>query len=371
MVAIDFIEDYENIFQNAPNGFLIINEKGVIINVNDTLLKWLGFNRKDVLFDKSIYDLLSMGEKIYIDTHLLPLLQLQGHVNEINLTLKGKGSISFPAILNAKKNDNSDSKTTTYWLSILKFEQRKNYEFELLTAKKSAENLISRLKQVNLELERFAYSAAHDLRAPLNNTINLLDIIEDKGAFDKDKETKMFFSLIRRSTFSMKQMIQDLLAYSKLEENDEAFNFVSLASICQFVMAEFNSIIKQSNIEVKIDDLPTVWGDENLLRRLFQNLVENAIKYRNLDCPTIEIFSKEGVDKFTIYVRDNGLGFKMKDSELCFEFMKRLENSSNIEGTGIGLATCKRIVEIHDGTIGVNSEQGEGSTFFFSIPKKP
>lgn len=369
MIAKPIIENAEELYQFAPNGYLSVRMDGLVVNINETLLDWLGYDRDEVVFVKMIYDFFGTGDKIYLDTHVLPLLQLQEYVNEINLSLKTKSGGRFPALINGKKVTYSGHHLPVIRFSVIKIEERKTYEKELLEARKHAENLVYRLKQVNEELEKFAFSAAHDLKVPINYILSCIEVLELKDVAQQDDETKQFFHLMKSSAWSMKSMIADLLDYTKLEGKKGEFEQVSLDLICQELLGTFDSLIKEHEANIFIQPLPDVKGDSLLLKRLFQNLIENALKYRSEAKPMIEVYCEENPKMFTIYVQDNGIGFDMKDALEVFDFMKRLNTDKSIEGTGIGLASCKRIVEIHGGEIGVRSEPGKGSIFFFTLPK--
>ncbi|MGY6523268.1 MAG: sensor histidine kinase [Mongoliitalea sp.] len=370
MIAKPIIEDAEELYQYAPNGYLSVRMDGLVVNINETLLDWIGYTRDEVVFVKIIYDFFGMGDKIYLDTHVLPLLQLQNFVNEINLTLKTKSGGHFPALINGKKVTYTGHHLPVVRFSVIKIEERKTYEKELLEARKYAENLVVRLQQVNEELEKFAASAAHDLKAPLNYILSCIEILELKGVAQQDDETKQFFHLMKSSAWSMKSMITDLLDYTKLEKDKGEFEQVSLNGICEELLVTFDSLINEHDASISIQSLPEIIGDSILLKKLFQNLIENALKYRSEDRPMIAIYYEETPELYTLFVKDNGIGFDMIYASEVFDFMKRLNTNKSIEGTGIGLASCKRIVEIHGGEIGVLSEPGKGSTFFFTLPKK-
>jgi len=361
-----YSENIKDIYQNSPCGYMSIHADGTIININNTLLKWLGFERREILLEKKFQDLLSKGGKIYFQTHLIPLLQMQGEFLEINMELKGKHSVQIPTLINAKKVEESDAKTT-YRLSILDITQRKLYEKELLLARKEAERKAQRLEQINEELERFANRASHDLQAPLNTLTAILYLLEKDEHIKEGEESEKLVSLIKKNTSYMRKMIRDLLEYTRMDE-DKEFKPVSLNDALENAIEILNDDINNNNAVITSSDLPVVKGAESQLVRLFQNLLSNAIKYRSEENPVIKIELENAEDFYTIRVIDNGIGIDQKYEQKIFEFMERLHGNSEIEGTGIGLSTCKRIVENHGGEIGVNSEEGKGSTFYFTLP---
>lgn len=364
------LEEAEDLYQNAPFGYLSMREDGLIININGTLLDWLDYERDEIVYQKPFQELLGMGGKIYFETHMLPLLQMQGEISEINIELKTKESIKLPTLVNAKRIPARSGSQSVYRLSVLDITQRKQYELELKKAREKAEQTVKRLKQVNEDLEQFAYTASHDLQAPLNTISGLMGLLELNGYFPDGSEGKKYFSLIKSNAERMKMMIKDLLEYSKIDGDELEFDEVSLNEVCGYALEMIENQVNESNATFLIAELPIVFGDKIQLVRLFQNLFSNAIKYRSEKDPVIKVEFEENADEITVFVKDNGMGFKQEFADQVFGFMKRLHTHSSISGTGIGLSACKRILEIHGGTIGAKSEPGIGSNFFFSLPKK-
>lgn len=363
-------EDAEDLYQNAPFGYLSMHIDGLIVNVNATLLKWLDYDREEIVRQKSFQDFLSMGEKIFFETHMKPMLQMQDEISEINIELKGKGPIKLPALINAKRIQGNAGNQSFIRLSVLNITQRKQYEVELMKARKKAEQSVERLQQINRELEQFAFTASHDLQAPLNTISGLIGLMEKKGFFSDDGGGKKYFDLIKSNTRRMRMMINDLLEYSKIEGNEKEFEEVSLNEVCRTALEMIEDQTKKNHAVIDIAILPKIEADKIQMMRLFQNLLGNAIKYRSEASPKIKVYYEDSGNEITVFVSDNGMGFEQEFADQIFGFMTRLHNYDNIPGTGIGLSSCKRIVEIHGGTIGASSEPGKGSTFYFTLPKK-
>ncbi len=365
-----FIEDAEDLYQNAPFGYLTMRADGLIVNINATLLTWLGYERNQIVGHKSFQDLLGMGEKIYFETHIMPMLQMQGEISEINIELKGREPTKLPALINARRILVPSGLQPVYRFSVLNISQRKQYEVELMKARKEAEQMVQRLKQINQELEQFAYTASHDLQAPLFTISGLIGLLEKKGHLPAGSEAAKYFSFIKSNAQRMKLMISDLLEYAKIDGKEMEFKEVSLNEVCEITLEMIRDQVSENNAVVTIPELPVVVGDKIQLVRLFQNLFGNAIKYRSDADPVIRVEFEHKGDEITVFVKDNGIGFKQELADQVFGFMKRLHSPDSIPGTGIGLSACKRILEIHGGTIGVESEPGKGSTFYFTLPKK-
>ena len=366
-MKVKYTEHSEDLYQNAPCGYLSMLADGEIVNINNTLLSWLRLSRDEVVFKKNFHDLLGIGGKIYLETHLMPLLQMQGQVKEINMELKGSEKIVVPVLINGTKVELNPGEVI-YRLSIIDISQRKQYEKELLKARKEAEETNKRLIEINEELEHFAYTASHDLQAPLNNITAIVSLIENRKLFSLDEESGELFSIISNNTRRMRMMINDLLEYSKLDGINAETAPLSLNEVCHTAIEMLDEEVKKNGAQFSIKDLPIIEGRKMQFIRLFQNLFSNAIKYRSATAPHVEVSYEKERDFYTFYIKDNGIGFDQKYERKIFQFMERLHSHDDIAGTGIGLSACKRIVEKHGGRIGVNSSPGKGSTFYFTLP---
>ena len=167
----------------------------------------------------------------------------------------------------------------------------------------------------------------------------------------------------------MQQLIQDLLSYSRLTTKGKALHLTQAEVACNAALENLHETIKESNAEVSIGPLPGVIGDATQLTQLFQNLIGNAIKYRNERKPEIHVAAKVNGNEWTFSVQDNGIGIEPQYSERIFQMFQRLHTRKEYSGTGIGLAVCRKIVERHGGKIWVESQPGQGSTFLFTIPR--
>jgi len=228
------------------------------------------------------------------------------------------------------------------------------------------------LEAKNNELEQFAYIASHDLKEPLVTISSLIDLlVEDYG--DKfDDEGKMSLGFVKDSSVRMRKLIDAILAYSRLGKS-KAYVNVDCNAIIETLKGDLQNIIERTNSKIVIDRLPVVKGAELEIRLLFQNLISNGIKFTKPDVdPIVSISAKKTVIEESNYwqfaVKDNGIGIDKKYQERIFAIFQRLHSRDDYEGTGIGLAHCKKIVESHGGKIWLTSEENKGSTFYFTIP---
>lgn len=370
MKAHTHTEDFEQLYHSAPCGFITITGDGSIVNVNDTLLRWLGYTRDQLIGQASLQALLDVGGKIYFETHIMPMLQIEGEVSEINITMRSANKKNrIPCLLNAVRDKSTDRNTAIFHCVVIKMNHRKLYEIELLEARKEAERNVQKLAQINQDLERFAHTASHDLQAPLNTIYGLMNLLERQGYVPEDSDGAQYFKLIKGNAMRMKLMIHDLLDYAKLDAEERSFEQVSLKEACAAALEMLGEQIKTNQAECIVGELPVVNGDRMKLIRLFQNIIGNAIKYRSEAAPRIEISFVNKPDHVTVYISDNGMGFDQRFADDIFGFMKRLHSHDSISGSGIGLSACKRIIDLHGGEIGATSEPGAGSAFFFTLPK--
>lgn len=243
---------------------------------------------------------------------------------------------------------------------------------DITEQKKAEENLLKTTKELersNKELEQFAYVASHDLQEPLRTISSLTELLAHryKGKFDPDADK--FINYIISGTKRMQEMINDLLALSRIGTKGKEFLPTNLEDVFEKVIANLHTLIVKNNASITIDKMPIIDADEYQLVQLFQNLIDNAIKFRKKDlCPEIYISSKKVVNEWIFSVKDNGIGIDPKNFYKLFVIFQRLHSREEYEGTGIGLALCKKIVTRHGGRIWIESKPGEGSTFYFSIP---
>ena len=238
---------------------------------------------------------------------------------------------------------------------------------DITNLKEKEENLI----RSNQELEQFAFIASHDLKAPLRHIKNNVEVLnEEIPAEHLNEDVKMSMDIINSSVIKMKNLIDDLLSYSTVNKSEVDFETSNLNELLTETLAIFTNQIKDCNAQLVTPELPTISCNANLMLKLFQNLIGNAIKYRNQQAPLqIKMTSEESKDFWKFSVMDNGIGIPSDKLSYVFEIFKRLHKSQEYKGTGIGLAICKKIVEQHKGEIWVESEQGKGSNFIFTISK--
>ena len=250
-----------------------------------------------------------------------------------------------------------------------------------ITALKETEDELNRkteeLARSNLELQQFAYIASHDLQEPLRAISGFTELLQKRYQGRLDEKADKYIGFITEGSLRMQQMIQDLLAYSRVETQAREFAKTDSQESLDTALANLRVSIQENHAVITHDPLPEIIAEGEQITSLFQNLVSNAIKYHKPDVtPIIHIGVQKEGNNWQFSVADNGIGIEEKYAERIFKIFQRLHTRDEYPGTGIGLAVCKRIVDRHGGKIWIKSTLGEGTTFYFTIPvtrkeKKP
>lgn len=248
---------------------------------------------------------------------------------------------------------------------------RKQREEEIRALNEELAGRSAELEVTNKELEAFAYSVSHDLRAPLRHMAGYAELLQKKASTILDEKSNRYMNMILESAKRMGNLIDDLLTFSRIGRAETQMTIVKLDQLVKEVHSELQQETKGRDILWKIDTLPVCRGDRSMLRVVLVNLLSNAVKFtRGQPHAKIEIGCAEGnKDEIVVFVRDNGAGFDMKYVQKLFGVFQRLHHADAFEGTGIGLATVQRIIHRHGGKAWGEGAVDEGATFYFSVPK--
>ena len=243
-----------------------------------------------------------------------------------------------------------------------------------ITKRKQIEDKVEKrteeLARSNKELEHFAYVSSHDLKEPLRMITSFLQLLHKRYSNELDEDANEFINFAVDGAKRMNNMINDLLEYSRVGNKERKFEYLQSEKILETALINLKQSIEDSNANITHDPLPLIFANENMMIQLFQNLIGNAIKYNGKEDPTIHISSDNRDDEYLFSVKDNGIGIDQKHLDRIFTIFQRLHSYDEYDGTGIGLAISKRILQKHLGNIWVESELGKGSTFYFTIPNK-
>ena len=240
-----------------------------------------------------------------------------------------------------------------------------------MTAWKQAEAQIQdyakRLEQSNQSLKAFAFVASHDLQAPLRQIQTLSEMLEDHGRDRLDEQGTALVHQISDCADRLSALVKSLLAHARIDTKLPSFEAVDCSDLLARILADFETLIRESDAVVTHDRLPTVKADRHQLSQLLGNLIGNAVKYRGDQSPVVHIAAESHNGEWLFSVHDNGIGIDPRHFDKIFDMFARLHGDDRYAGTGVGLATCKRIAEHHGGRIWVESQPGQGSVFYFTI----
>jgi PAS domain S-box-containing protein len=353
---------YRGLLEAAPDAMVVVDQSGKIVLLNVQAEKKFGY-RRDELLGQKMTNIIQEGfaERLIADALRSAEDALAQQIGSgIELTGRRKDGSDFPIEIMLSPLESAEGILVT--AAVRDITTRKKGEADLL-------NKVQELNRSNEELGQFAYLASHDLQEPLRMVASYTQLLSRryKGKLDSDADEFIAFAVDGASR--MQRLIQDLLAYSRVGTKGQELLDTSSEEALQQALVNLRGAIAESGALVTHDHpLPAVMADEMQLTQLFQNLVGNAIKYQSPGIPKVHISAaKNGGPKWMFSVKDNGLGIESQYFEKIFGMFQRLHKREEFAGTGIGLAICRKIVERHGGSISVESQPGEGSTFRFAL----
>lgn len=381
----------QTVIDNLPVGLWIIDENGEIVLVNDIATQIFGAEVHSLAEYKTFKRWWAdTGEEIPPEE--LPLIQaLNGKsLKEVVVEIEKPDGTHGTHLISAVPIKDSNTKiigsiaivqdvaelkkSEKYMQELLEKEHRLREKLqisnlELNRTKNILEETVRKLENSNADLEQFAYVASHDLQEPLRMVSSFTQLLEKRYKGQLDEDADEYIDFIIDGAQRMKDLIDDLLAFSRLNTKAEEFKETNLETVLNDVLTMLNSFIEKNDVLITHNTLPTVMADPTQISQLFQNLLSNAIKFRGNRSPKIHLDTEELEDDWKISISDNGIGISPLNQKRIFNVFTRLHTRQEYEGTGIGLSICKKIVQRHGGRIWVESEKGKGSTFYFTIPK--
>ncbi len=349
---------YRTIFENTGAATLLIENDTTIILANSEFEKLSGYSKKDIegkswtelVFCDDLDKMMNYRDIRNLDPNSAPKNY------EFRFIRKDK-SMGY-AYLNIVNIPGSTQRIA----SVVDITDRKNDEKKLY-------KLNEKLKRSNAELEQFAYVASHDLREPLRMITTFLQLLEKKYKDELDEDANEYINYAVDGAKHLNAMINDLLEYARVVHQEIEFNEVDSEKVLENTLLNLQSSLEENGATVTFKKLPKISGNENQLSQLFQNLIANAIKYRSDAAPRIHVSAVKEGNEFVFSVRDNGIGMSEEHLERIFIIFQRLHTRGEYEGTGIGLAIAQKIVHQHGGNIWAESEPGNGTTFYFTLPE--
>ena len=369
---VDSETRYRRLFETAQDGILLLDaETAQVTDANPFLLKVLGYSHEQLL-GRKLWDI-GLFQNVSACREAFQILQEKGYIRYEDLPLETRDGrkVQVEFVSNVYPVDGQN----VIQCNIRDITDRKRAESEICRLNRELEQQVQRrtaaLAASNEEMEAFAYSAAHDLRAPLRHLQGFAELLAKNAAERLEKSELGYVAKIIASAQRMGRLIDDLLGFSRLGRAAMSPDTVDVTQLLAEIRIELESDLNGRAVTWKMGSLPSLYVDPSLLRVVLANLVENALKFTQGQKETIiEISGHREEGMVTIFVRDNGVGFEMDYVDKLFHVFQRLHRNEEFEGTGIGLATVRRIIERHGGKVWAESAPAKGATFYFSLPDK-
>jgi PAS domain S-box-containing protein len=361
-------ETAEELYEHAPCGYLSTLPDGTIVRVNQTFLEWTGVERETLVDRTKFQTLLTIGSRIYYETHYAPLLRMQGFASEIAMDLtRGDGRV-LPLVVNARQKRDADGTPLFNRITLFDSTDRRRYERELLLARRKAE-------QVMKDKTDLIAMLSHDIRNPLNAMMGVVHLLDRS---DLSEQQRRLLKMLKSSSGNMLELLNHVLELSKAESSGFALAEVPfrLASIVDEVVATFETQAKDKGLQVTpviAEAVPvTVIGDPLAMRQILSNLVGNAVKFTNAGSVVITVDAKEvATDGATLHfsVADTGVGIPAEALGTIFDDFTQASYDTSVRygGSGLGLAITRKLLALHGSRVHVESTPGSGSTFSFTL----
>ncbi len=353
---------YRELFDEAPVGYHELDTNGIIRDVNQSEARMLGYTKAEMI-GKSIFEFLPAKFRKEAKSQFSIKLKMKSEGKGFERTCLKKSGKPIELYIQDKLVKNADGDVTGIRSTLQDISELKKTERQL---KKTA----NELKDSNQELEQFAYVASHDLQEPLRMVASYVQLLEKRYADQLDDDARVFINFAVDGAKRMQGLINALLIYSRAGTKNKPFAKIETHTLLQHVLSDLMIKIKETEAEIQVGSLPDIYADETQIHQVFQNLLGNALKFTEEKKPVIHISSAEEPDHMHFTVKDNGIGIEEAYKERIFMVFQRLHTRQQYEGTGIGLAVCKKIIERHGGNIWIEPNPEGGTIFHFTIRKE-
>lgn len=352
------LETYEAFIENSSDELMHISESGTLLYESPVPESPLGYETGEQVGDNVFEYIHPEDRETALEGFYNLLNDPERKTTKIRLRIKSAdGEYIWTEVTGA---DQTDTDMGGVIISLREISQQVEREEELRETKR-------KLEQSNEQLEQFAYAVSHDLQEPLRMVSSYLELLSDEYEDELDDEASEYIEFAIDGAERMREMIEGLLEYSRIESNNRRSGEVDVEEVLDDILRDLELLIDRENATVSYDSLPAIEGDKGQIRQLFQNLIKNGIEHAGDEPPEVRVEANEHDEQYEFLIEDNGVGIPEEEQEEVFEMFA--QGSHEGGGTGMGLAICNRIVEKHGGEMALRSDECEGSTFFLTFPK--
>ena len=360
---------YRGLFENVKDGIIHTNLEGVVLECNPEFSDMLGYDRDEIVGLKPS-DIWRGSRDELQRNKIKNEIMKRGYSEEFVQEFIRKDGKNISVSIRAWIEKDNNQQANGMWALVRDVTKRKEHEDAIIKLNHELESKQIKLEYANHELDAFAYSVSHDLRAPLRAISGFTEILVEEYGANLDTEAQRICGVIDDNATKMGNLIDDLLSFSRLGRSEIQYSKIEMDNMATSIYYEATTPELRKRTKFSVHKIPVVSADSKMMRQVWMNLISNALKYSSKEeIITIDVSAVENNDNIVYSIKDNGVGFDMKYKEKLFGVFQRLHKPTDFEGTGVGLALVQRIIKRHGGDVWGESVVGQGATFFFSIPK--